>query len=215
MVRRHPHSAREYLSYIRTIDPRRLWFFDEFHIVGSNVWKRKVRRNPFTGEYPSLPTDSSFRTRFNVMSASGLCPQNGHSPAQFSLSEDNGDTYGYVKFMVDRVKAGVFAPGSVAVMDNASIHKGATGKKLEDWLWNYVLPDGQPLRMLVVFLPTRFFELNPQELVIGFVSKKCNNYSLIGAPMDGSIVPLFAQRAFAECSVDHILAFFRKCGYAR
>ena len=57
--------------------------------------------------------------------------------------------------------------------------------------------------------------MNPQELVIGFVANKCKNYSLIGAPMDGSVVPLFATRAFAECTVEHVLAFFRKCGYAR
>ena len=45
----------EYLSFIRTIDPRRMWFFDEFHLDGNNVWRRKVRMNPFTGQYPSLP----------------------------------------------------------------------------------------------------------------------------------------------------------------
>ena len=205
----------EYLSFIRTIDPRRMWFFDEFSIDGNNVWRRKVRMNPFTGQFPSLPTDPSFRTRFNVMSCSGLCPQNGNSPAMFSLNEENGDAYEFVSFMVACTMSGVFAPWTVGVMDNASIHKGEVGRLLEEWLWNYVLPDGQPLRMIIVFLPTRFFELNPQELVIAFVKKKCKNYSLIGAPMDGSVVPSFVKRAFAECTVDHVLSYFRKCGYGR
>ena len=132
---------------------------------------------------------------------------------QFSLSKDNGDAAGYVNFLVGAVEDAVFAPWSVLVLDNAKIHTGVLGKKLEDWLWNYVLPDGRSLRMLVVFLPTRFFELNPQELVFAFVANKSKSYSLIGAPTNGEAVPLFAARAFSECTVAKVERFFRKCGY--
>jgi hypothetical protein len=36
------------LSFIKTIDPSRLCLCDEFHLDGNNVWRRKVRMNPFT-----------------------------------------------------------------------------------------------------------------------------------------------------------------------
>ncbi len=78
--------------------------------------------------YPSLPTDPSFRVRYNVLSASGLCPQYGHSSVQFLLSTDNGDADGFASFVVESVKAGLFAPWTVAVLDNAAIHKGKKGR---------------------------------------------------------------------------------------
>ena len=41
--------AVEYISYVATIDPRRIKYGDEKHLKGRDVFNRNNRRNPFTG----------------------------------------------------------------------------------------------------------------------------------------------------------------------
>jgi hypothetical protein len=52
----------------------------------------------------------------------------------------------------------------ILVMDNAAIHTGAEAEIVEDLLW-YMVVDGRPLNVLVVYLPARAPELNPIELI--------------------------------------------------
>ena len=67
-----------------------------------------------------------------------------------------------------------------------------------DFARNYPSPhhNNQPLRMLLIFLPTRFFELNPQELVFAFATHKMLSDDLNSLPFDGTAVPIAATRAF-------------------
>jgi len=125
---------------------------------------------------------------------------------QFKISEENGNEVCFSEFIIEQARAGVYAPGTVLVMDNAAIHTGKLAVQLREWLWNNY-------SVLVELLPPRFYELNPQELVFAFNAKKTKSYSLIGMPLDGSAVPLFCARAFSECSLSNVEGNFRKCGY--
>jgi len=58
----------EYLAFINDVCPSRLVAFDECHFDGNNVWRRKVRTNPFTGLRPEVLVDGSFRVRWNCFS---------------------------------------------------------------------------------------------------------------------------------------------------
>ena len=51
------------------------------------------------------------------------------------------------------------------VCDNATIHQQGYNSDLGDFLWNTPALDGEPLRILLLPLPTRSPELNPIELV--------------------------------------------------
>jgi hypothetical protein len=196
----------DYTTVIRSFDPRDLHFLDEAHVDGKNVWRRKVRRCPLTGLLPSIIVPGSFRARYNIISSCCIRPQNGNHPVQFKISEENGNEVCFSEFIMEQAMAGVYAAGTVLVMDNAAIHTGKLAVQLREWLWNNY-------SVLVELLPPRFYELNPQELVFAFNAKKTKSYSLIGMPLDGSAVPLFCARAFSECSLSNVEGYFRKCGY--
>jgi hypothetical protein len=49
---------------------------------------------------------------------------------------------------------GFFAHDEILVMDNTAIHTGAEASIVEDLLWDIVV-DGEPLHVLVVYLPAR------------------------------------------------------------
>ena len=57
----------------------------------------------------------------------------------------------------------------VIIKDNARVHTGGAAADLEDWLWDHEV-DGRPLRILVLYLPTRSPELNPIELCFHILS---------------------------------------------
>ena len=94
---------------------------------------------------------------------------------------------------------------------------GEVGEGLADFAWNYRCPlfNNEPLRMLLVPLPTRYYELNPQELVFAYATNEIKTYLLSDIPMDGYVVPTLALKAFNECSAEKVLSFFRHCGYGK
>ena len=129
----------------------------------------------------------------------------------------NGDAAGFAEFFMECARAGCYAPYSVGVMDNAAIHVGEVGEALKDFAWNYLSPhhNYQPLRMLLLPLPTRYFELNPQELVFAFSTKKMLTYDISQLTRPEDAVVDFTYRSFAECTHEHVMRFFQHCGYGR
>ena len=114
-------------------------------------------------------------------------------------------------------EAGCYAPFSIGVMDRAAIHVGEVGQQLADFAWNYRSPhhNYQPLRMNLQPLPTRFFELNPQELVFAFATNKMKTYDASTLPFDETAVRVAAIRAFKECTKEHVMRYFKHGGYRR
>ena len=207
----------EYVDFMSYIHFSRVVAFDEAHFDGSNVWRRKVRRHPVTGLFPDIPVSGNFRVRWNCYSSCQAVTHNDNFPVQCSISTENGDAAGFVEFFKRSAAKGCYAPYSVGILDNATIHVGALGEELADFAWNYLSPmhNFQPLRMLLVPLPTRHFELNPQELVFAFATNKMTSYDISGIVLNGNTVPEFALRAFNDCTHQHVFKFFQHCGYGR
>ena len=149
-------TAIEYLNVIAKVDPYRLKFGDEKSLKGQEVYNRKVRRHPFTGEIPHLLTNSDFR---NTYSLTGFCGIDKRSSAVFCTIHD--DTNDATEFSVQvelALASGFFHRRDILVLDNAAIHIGKENTVLEEWLWiNF--------EIYVLFLPPRSPELNPIELV--------------------------------------------------
>lgn len=149
-------TAVEYLNIIAKVDPYRLKFGDEKCLKGQEVYNRKVRRHPFTGQVPHLLTNSDFR---NTYSLTGFCGIDRRSSAVFCSTHD--DTNDATEFSVQLEKAiarGYFHHGDILVLDNAQIHIGKENSVLEEWMWD-------SFGVLILFLPPRSPELNPIELV--------------------------------------------------
>ena len=135
------------------MNPNRIVFGDEKHLKGEEFWSKKVRRNPITGEVPSIKTDANFRNTYTII---GLCTMNEDSqvPVLYRIRKETNDAdafFGAIEFAVD---SGYLRENDVLVLDNAAIHTDA----LVEWLW-------QEHKILVLFLPSRTPEWNPIELV--------------------------------------------------
>ena len=207
----------DYIQFIKDIHWSGLVFYDECHHVGEDVFRRKVRRDPFTGEYPETAVPGNFRVRYNVFASCQVATHNGNWPVQSSISTDNGDALGFAEFVMDCARRGCYARFSVGVLDNAAIHTGEVGDALAEWLWNYPSPhhNYEPLRMFLQPLPTRYFELNPMELVFAFSTKKMLTYDISDLANPENAVVDFTYRSFAECTHEHVMRFFQHCGYGR
>ncbi len=155
---RPENSARafEYLRIIAKVDPCRLKFGDEKCLKGREVFNRRVRRHPMTGEIPPMGTTPDFT---NTYSLTGFCGIDRRATPVFcKLHEDANDASEFSESVELACAAGFFNNGDVLVLDNAAIHYGGENSVLEEWLWDHC-------GVFLLFLPPRSPELNPIELV--------------------------------------------------
>lgn len=59
--------AVEYIHTILALDPRRLKFTDEKSLKGAEIFNRRVRRDPLTGEVAPIVTDPDFRNTYTII----------------------------------------------------------------------------------------------------------------------------------------------------
>jgi len=189
----------EYCQFIQAInDPSRLKFGDEKHLDGADLYKRKVRPNPVTGEVDGILVEGGFRDRFNINAIMGLDP---NKPALFvSIEEDTNDAASYMAFIILALLSGYFNRWDIFVLDNWTGHLNAEAAMLEDLLWNYAGPDGLPMRILVVYLPTRSPELNPTsiELVFQILVQRLKKECLLGVMAYSALARDFVYKSLVK-----------------
>mmetsp|Transcript_22404 Transcript_22404/g.48509 ORF Transcript_22404/g.48509 Transcript_22404/m.48509 type:complete len:131 (+) Transcript_22404:595-987(+) len=126
----------------------------------------------------------------------GLDP---NKPALFvSIEEDTNDAASYMAFIILALLSGYFNRWDIFVLDNWTGHLNAEAAMLEDLLWNYAGPDGLPMRILVVYLPTRSPELNPIELVFQILVQRLKKECLLGVRAYSVLARDFAYKVFGE-----------------
>ena len=210
-------SQQEFIYEIRMFAPRKLCFLDECNKSEIDIYGgTRTRMNPLTGERRGEVVASNFREkRFNVFSCCTIAASNAVGPVLFNISEHNGDSLEYVNFVNMALDCGFFEQNSVLVIDNASIHGGLVGENLAERVWNYTDPrynNNEPLHLLIMFLPTRFFELNPMEIVFGMMRNKATYADLLRL-YDGYDVPRALVDALCSITVDQVRGCYKKCGY--
>lgn len=138
------------------VDPKRLKFGDEKLLKAQDLYNRKVRRNPITGEIPPVLTSPDFRNTYTITGFCGIDPS--VLPLWFDIHEFNNDATEFALSLENAINHGFLKAGDILVLDNAAYHTGGENSVLEDWLWsNYGI--------FLLFLPPRCPELNPIELV--------------------------------------------------
>lgn len=98
--------------------------------------------------------------------------------------------------------SGYLRAGDVLVLDNAIIHSGKDNKHLEEFLW-------REFGVMVLFLPTRAPEWNPQELVWRHLCQKMKTYSLrILRSIDSHSPAYAAHDILGQVTHDQVRSFF-------
>ena len=85
--------------------------------------------------------------------------------------EGTNNSNSFFDVIIDAINDGFLQSGDVLVLDNARIHNGGEHEALAEWLWTR-------FNIFVACLPTRSSELNPIELIWGYMVRKLNTYPL-------------------------------------
>ena len=194
-------------------DHTRWVFFDEKHLVNMDTLNGKVRANPLTGAVDAIGVSGDFRTAYTLIAAITVNPFKQRSMC-YSISENNGDSAAFMSFIRSLIMSGWLSRGDVACMDNARIHTGGESTWLADLLWNFQMPDGQPLNVLLVLLPPRCPELNPIELVFHIVARRIRSLRVRSGlgPCDREVVR-YSSVVMDHISFETIAKCYVHCGY--
>ena len=204
--------AKDYIDFVKNIDPFRLKFGDEKHLKGSELFCTKGRRNPLTGEIPSVSTSSDFRNTYSIIGFCGIDPRT--LPMSYVINEMSNDSNDFSFAVEDAIATGFLQRWDVLVLDNASIHIAGENDVLQDWLWNAPSPwDGQPLRILLVLLPPRAPELNPIELLWQLLVKRLKLLELEGLRAFAHAPAIAAASIMKAFTFNDVGKNYKKCGY--
>jgi len=212
-----PENLVRYQKYIEfvmnpLVDARRFKFGDEKSLKGEELFNRKVRPDPLTGIVPPVIADSDFRNTYCIMGFCGVDPMS--APFQYTIGEDNHDSDCFVDTVYRLVAIGWLKRNDILVVDNSQVHCGREAAELEDYLWNVCSPfDGQPLYILLVYLPTRSPELNPIELLWHTLVERLKALRLQGAWNGRETVFLHAQSIMNGFDHGLVARMFNHCGY--
>jgi hypothetical protein len=148
--------AKQYISIVLKICPRRLKFGDEKLLKGTEIFCRSVRRDVLTGEVPDILVESDFRNTYTLI---GFCSIDRRAAAFSHVIHDGtNDADAFFDALLAAINSGFLSDGDFLVLDNAAIHFQGENDGLEDWLWSRC-------GIWVLSLPTRSPELNPIELL--------------------------------------------------
>lgn len=201
---------QEYVSFMNNpnLDHRRIKFADEKSLKGEEVFNRRVRPDPITGITPPVIADSDFRNSYCIMGFCGVDPTN--APFQYTIGEENHNSECFIDAVCALVGVGWLKRHDILVVDNSQVHPD----ELRDLLWNTVHPiDGQPLHILLMFLPTRSPELNPIEPLWHTLVMRLKALRLQGGWTGRDMVFLHAQQIMRGFDHGLVARTYNHCGY--
>jgi hypothetical protein len=143
----------DHLQGIREVDPTRVKFLDEAHVVSKDLHKRRVL---------GLRSCRTWVKRRTLNEASGsitiLTSLDPTEPVAWTYRESTNDQWAFLSFVLWLCQRGYLQPGDYLVLDNAAIHGGSSSllglrAVLRTW------------EVRLIFLPAYSPELNPCELV--------------------------------------------------
>ena len=128
-----------------------------------------------------------------------------------NAGENNHDSISFRLFIEEAIATAWLMPYDVLVCDNATIHLQGYNGDLRDLLWNSRALDGEPLRILLLPLPTRSPELNPIELVWHIMVQRVKyGMKRVGEP---HAVARAAENVLNMMNIELMRRTFRHCGY--
>jgi hypothetical protein len=210
-----PENIVRYLEYRAKIeqlfDHSKYHFCDEKHLVNKDVYSKRARADPLTGYMDCVYVSGDFRATYNLLAITSANPRKAQNMA-YSLGVENGDSAAFLLFIEGLIVSKWFEVGDILIMDNAAIHTGGEAAIVENLLWECQV-NGTPLRVLIVYLPTRSPELNPIELLFHVLARRIQSWQHRLAEQGPNAVVEQASRVLDEMSYELILSCYVHCGY--
>ena len=162
----------DYINFIVGERPCNIKWCNEKNLKGQEFFSWKVRRNPLTGQIPSVSTDPDFRNTHNIVGFCGIDTRT--NPVWYRIqrnAEGTNNSDSFFDVVVDAINEGFLRSGDVLVLDNARIHNGGDNEAMAEWLWTR-------FDIFLAWLPTRLPELNPIKLIWSYLIWKLKAYPL-------------------------------------
>lgn len=132
-------------------------------------------------------------------------------PLFVAIEEETNDAASYMAFIILALLSGYFNRWDIFIIDNWTGHLNAEAAMLEDLLWNFVGPDGLPMRILVLYLPIRSPELSPFELGFQILVQRLKREFLLSVRAYSALARDFAYKVFGEMTHLDMLKVTRHC----
>jgi len=179
-----------HILYASKIPIQKLKFMDESGL------RRRKGVGPI-GERVTATYPSQLGKKLNIMLLTSLA---NDVPFYFEVYNDNTDQFQVYKFIVNAIATGYIVPGDYLILDNASFHYGK-------YTFTNLIQLLQSNGIQLIFLPTYSPELNPVELVFGWIKRFCSMHS--------TTLSIMTELARALCflSRDTVVGFYTKSLY--
>jgi len=188
-----------YCDMILRVPLRFLKYLDEAHFSSRDLRVNKGWAP--CGQRLMGSNDDSLSENFSVTLMTGLHDASSpHGPVLLDVRTDTNTSLDFCKFIVAAVTEGFLGAGDVLVCDNASVHKSPfLTLELNAWL--------EERMITIVYLPTYSPELNPCEMVFGYVKNSLRRTRNSNNPFLNEIVERFLSlpRDMLERFYDHCL----------
>jgi hypothetical protein len=128
------------------------------------------------------------------------------------LGEENHDSFAFRIFLEETIACGWLQAYDIIVCNNVAIHESGYNNDLGEYLWDCPSLDGEPLRILLLPLPTRSPELNPIELLWNSLAQRLRG---LRRGVDGAHAVARAAKAIMEgFDFGVVERTFCHCGYS-
>ena len=202
----------EYRMHLALVDNHLSFnFLDEKHFANHQGHEIRARADPVTGILDGIQVSGNFRDSKSIIACVSPNPAKDRH-VFYTIGRETNNAFSFMAFVEMMVMSRFLRHGEVLVMDNAPIHTGGAASSVEDFLWNQVV-DGQPLRILVLFLPTRSPELNPIELIFHILSRRMRSYHYRTTGEVDETVDDRVKRVMNDLTRETIVNCCRHCGY--
>jgi len=193
-----PENIEYYFDWIRDIllieDPRKLKYCDESHFTDRLLFRSKslARRNHRANRVRSGMLGTSFSLTLLI----NLCDE--EMPFHLSLRESSNTDWDFYSFIEEAIEAKSLVEGDFLVCDNASIH-------FSDDTWKEILDLLKVHGIELLFLPAYSPELNPCELVFGYVKSFIRNNRYVDS------LNVLMDKALCQLPYDNLILWYARC----
>lgn len=189
----------DYLLAIQTLDPTKLKFCDESHIVSKDLDDGKMLGMVSERVYRRASSLHSRHASLTLLTNFG----NPDEPVVIDYREETNTQWDFYNFVKYCCEEGHLESGDILIVDNAAVHGGSDSQQALDDLLDH-------FEVGLIFLPAYSPELNPCELVFSVIKRHIRNNRQIYERL-----MVETLQAVSTITQQHLEGFYLHCIFPR